>query len=153
MEAPARSGAEPVRTPDRQEKPTDNVAIVKRAFEAFARRDIRAALELADPDIELFAPGTAAFARGGRSYRGHQGLVRYFRDVARVWDELEVVPQRFRQKDDYVVVIGRLRARREGAFLVDEPAQWVWQLRDAKILVARAFTDRDDALAAAGLDE
>jgi ketosteroid isomerase-like protein len=147
-------GAEPVPTSSgRAVTAAQKVAIVKRAFEAFAGRDVQAMLEIADREIELFVPGTAAFARGGRAYLGHQGLIRYFRDVARVWDELEVVPQRYREKGEYVVVTGRLRARREGAFLVDEPAQWVWQLRAGKILRARAYTDRDAALAAAGLSE
>jgi ketosteroid isomerase-like protein len=131
----------------------DNVAIVERAFGAFARRDLKTFLELADPEIQLFTPGTAALAQGGRSYRRHDGLVRYFHDVARVWDELEVIPQRYRERGQFVVVTGRLRARREGSFLIDEPAQWVFEIRGGKVLRARAYTNRDAALTAAGLSE
>jgi ketosteroid isomerase-like protein len=131
--------------------PVDKVAVVKRALEAFADRDVRASLELADPEIELVVPGTASLAQGGRSYRGLDGLVRYVHDVGRIWDELEVIPQRYEERDDCVMVTGRLRARREGSFLIDEPAHWVFELCNGKVLRARAYTDRDAALTAFGI--
>jgi ketosteroid isomerase-like protein len=129
----------------------DHIAIVKRDLAAFADRDVRALLELADREIELIVPGTASLAQGGRSYRGHDGVVRYVHDVGRIWDELEVIPQEFEQLGDSVMVTGRLRARREGSFLIDEPAHWVFDLRNGKILRACAYTDRDAALTALGI--
>jgi ketosteroid isomerase-like protein len=128
----------------------DHAAIAARVFEAFANRDLGTVLKLADREIELFVPGTATLAQGGRAYRGHNGVVKYFHDVARMWDELEVIPQRYEKRRQYVVVTGRLRARREGSFLIDEPAVWVFKIRDGKVLRARAHTDRDAALAEAG---
>jgi ketosteroid isomerase-like protein len=129
----------------------DHVTVVQRALEAFADRDLRSSLELADPEIELVVPGTASFAQGGRSYKGLDGLVRYVHDVGRVWDELEVIPQRYDELGDYVMVTGRLRARREGSFLIDEPAHWVFEFRNGKIVRAVAYTDRDAALTAFGI--
>jgi ketosteroid isomerase-like protein len=129
----------------------DHVAIVKRVLEAFADRDVRSSLELADREIELIVPGTASFAQGGRSYRGLDGVVRYVHDVGRVWDELEVIPQQFEEVGDSVMVSGRLRARREGSFLIDEPAHWVFEFRNGKVLRACAYTDRDAALTALGI--
>jgi ketosteroid isomerase-like protein len=129
----------------------DHVTIVKRALEAFADRDLRSSLELADPEIELIVPGTASFAQGGRSYRGLDGVVRYVHDAGRVWDELEVIPQQYDELGDCVMVTGRLRARREGSFLIDEPAHWVFEFRNGKIVRAVAYTDRDAALTAFGI--
>jgi ketosteroid isomerase-like protein len=129
----------------------DRVTIVKRALEAFADRDVGTSLDLADPEIELVVPGTASFAQGGRSYHGLDGVVRYVHDVGRVWDELEVIPQRFDEMGDSVMVTGRLRARREGSFLIDEPAHWVFEFRNDKVLRACAYTDRDAALTAFGI--
>jgi ketosteroid isomerase-like protein len=129
----------------------DHIAIVKRVLEAFADRDVQASLELSDPEIELIVPGTASFAQGGRSYRGLDGVVRYAHDVGRVWDELEVIPQEYEELGDSVMVTGRLRARREGSFLIDEPAHWVFELRNGKVLRACAYTDRDAALTALGI--
>jgi ketosteroid isomerase-like protein len=129
----------------------DKVWVVKCALEAFADRDVQAFLELADPEIELIVPGTASLAQGGRSYKGHDGVVRYVHDVGRIWDELEVIPQRYDERGDRVMVTGRLRARREGSFLIDEPAHWVFEFRNGKLLRARAYTDRDAALTAFGI--
>ena len=129
----------------------DHIAIVKRALEAFADRDLSTSLELADREIELVVPGTASLAQGGRSYRGLDGIVRYVHDVGRIWDELEVIPQEYEELGDSVMVTGRLRARREGSFLIDEPAHWVFEFRDGKILRACAYTDRDAALTALGI--
>ena len=129
----------------------DHIAIVKQVLEAFAERDVRSSLDLADPEIELIVPGTASFAQGGRSYRGLDGVVRYIHDVGRVWDELEVIPQQYEEEGDSVMVTGRLRARREGSFLIDEPAHWVFEFRNGRVLRACAFTDRDAALTALGI--
>ena len=72
----------------------DNADIVRRAFEAFSRRDLSALLAIADPDIE-FMPATARVAGRGEPYRGHEGLRTYFADVARVWQELRSEPAEF----------------------------------------------------------
>jgi len=53
---------------------------VKRAFDAFARRDMEGALEFIHPDVRLWLV-TAAVTRGGRPYVGHEGLREYARDV------------------------------------------------------------------------
>ena len=61
-----------------------NVALVRRAFDAFDRRDLDVLVELTDPEVEFFAP-TAVLANEGRCYRGHGGLARYLQDVERTW--------------------------------------------------------------------
>jgi ketosteroid isomerase-like protein len=63
------------------------IALVRRAFEAFERRDLTALVELTDPDVELFAP-TAALANDGRCYRGHDGIARYLQHVEQTWARL-----------------------------------------------------------------
>jgi ketosteroid isomerase-like protein len=118
-----------------------NVELVRRAFEALSRRDIPTLLELAAPDIEFYAPATAALTRRGRSYRGHNGIMRYMRDVARIWDELELIPQQYREAGDrHVLVAGRLRARGRGGLILDEQANWLVELRDGKIVGSRPQT-------------
>jgi ketosteroid isomerase-like protein len=129
------------------------VELVQRAFDAFSKRDLTAALEVSDPDIELFAPGTAALTREGRAYCGHEGMCDYFRDVGRVWEELDVVPHDFREVGEYVLVVGRLRARGQGGLIIDEPAYWAIKIHDDRIRWAAAYTSREPALEAVGLSE
>ena len=64
----------------------ENADIVRRAFDAFSRRDLSALLAISDPEIE-FMPATARVAGRGEPYRGHEGLRTYLADVARVWQE------------------------------------------------------------------
>ena len=128
----------------------DNVDLVRRLFEAFARRDLAATLELMDPEIEFFAP-TATLAHEGRSYRGHEGIETYFADVERLWEELRVMPGEFRSEGDQVLVLGQIHARGAVGYLAESPAAWLWRLADGRVVQGHVYTDPDEALRAAGL--
>jgi ketosteroid isomerase-like protein len=129
-----------------------NIELVRRVFEAFTSRDIDAMLEVIAPEMEFWGP-TASFARHGEAYHGHEGMREYFDDVARVWRVLEVVPHEFRELGDRVLVFGRVYARGEGGYISDSPAQWLWEVRGGRVVWGRVFTNRAEALAAAGLEE
>lgn len=141
------------RAPARVEGMGEQVRMVRQVLDSFAKRDVQSALELADPRIELVFPATADVTRGGKPYRGFEGVFAYFRDIARVWDELEIVPSAFREVADDVLVLGRLRAHRVGGLLLDVPAQWLFQIRDGKVVYVHSYPSREEALEAAGLTE
>jgi ketosteroid isomerase-like protein len=124
-----------------------NVDLVRRALEAFARRDLDAIQGLLDDEMEFRAP-TAEIA-GRSSYRGPEGLRTYFADVASIWEELQVIPQEYKAIGDRVLVSGRVYARGKGGYVIDSATDWVWRVRDGKILWGAVFTDRDEALKAA----
>jgi ketosteroid isomerase-like protein len=117
----------------------ENIAVVRRAYEAFTSRDVDAMAAIADPDIEFLPPHTAGQAREGQPYRGHEGLRLYLEDVARLWGEMQVIPQEFEATDDSVIVHGRVYARGKDGLLVDSPMRWDWKLRDGKIVSGRAY--------------
>lgn len=115
----------------------DSVAIIRKVFAAFARRDVAAVQELLDPEVQFMAP-TAELAHGGEPYRGLAGLQEYFADVERVWDELHLTPDTFRQAGDVVLVTGRVWGR-GGGQIVDSSAGWHWRVRDGRVIYVRAF--------------
>lgn len=123
--------------------------MVRRLYDAFARRDIDAALELCDPAAELWPTATARLASVEGPYRGHEGLRRYFDDIERLWGELLVFPNEFRAMGDCVVVTGRVSGRR--AISVYAETGWVWRVRKGKVVYCRVYTDPEEALAAAEL--
>jgi ketosteroid isomerase-like protein len=129
-----------------------NIELIRRVFEAFTNRDIEAMLALSAPEIEFWGP-TATFAHDDEPYVGHEGMREYFDDVARTWRVLEVVPHDFRDLGDRVLVFGRVYARGEGGYISDSPTQWLWGVRGDQVAWGRVFTNRAEALAAAGLDE
>ena len=130
--------------------PRSRIALIRRVFDGFTRRDVEAVLRLCDPAIELELP-TAQRANRGEPYRGYDGIRQYFDDIGRVWEELRVIPQDFRELEDGVFATGRVYARGEGGLVVDSPAFWLWRFREDRVLSGQVFEDRDAALKAAGL--
>jgi uncharacterized protein len=128
----------------------ENVDIVRRATDPFNRRDIPALLELLDPDVE-WIPIMAALE--GRVYRGHEGVRRWFEDLAADWESFETSGVEYRDLGDRVLVFGswRARGRASGVELENRPASWLIDLKGGKIVRLQTFTDRAEALEAVGL--
>ncbi len=125
-----------------------NQDLARRAFEAFADRDLPALVDLLAVDME-FLPVTANLATGGLPYRGHDGMRQYFEDAARLWTELRVFPEEFRAMSDSVVVaLGRVHAH-GGGMILDRPTGWVWVMRDGKIASGRVYASHAEAIEAA----
>ena len=101
--------------------------LVEHLFDAFAARDEDALLAIMDPEIEFFGP-TATVLNEGKCYRGHDGIRRYLNDVDALWAELEIMPARFREVGNHVVVMGRVKARAHDGLEMDGPTAWVWRV-------------------------
>jgi ketosteroid isomerase-like protein len=128
----------------------ENVELARRAFDAFAERDVDALVELMDDDVE-FLPVTANLTTGGMPYCGHAGIAGYLEDVGRVWKELRVHPDEFRHGGECVVALGRIHAR-GGGMIIDRPTGWVWRMRAGKIVWGRVYASQEEALRDAGLE-
>jgi ketosteroid isomerase-like protein len=131
--------------------PGPNFDVAERMFAAFAERDLGAVVELMDPEVD-FLPVTANITTGGVPYRGHDGVARYFEDVAHVWPELRLFPEEYRDgvPDRCILVLGRVVAR-GGGMILDRPTGWVFLMRDGKIARLRVYGSHEEALEAAGL--
>jgi ketosteroid isomerase-like protein len=118
--------------------------LVRRAYQAFSKRDLDALRQIADPRIEIHTV-TGMIAGRSEPYRGHDGLVEYLRDVGETWDEIELLPTDFHElSDNRLVVFGRVRARRELA-VIDAPNAWLWEVGEGRIRSARVFGDPQGA--------
>ncbi len=115
----------------------DDLAIIRKVFAAFARRDLASVQDLLDPDVEFMVP-TAEMAHEGDPYLGLEGMEQYFADVDRVWQELRLRPDRYRQKGDTVLVTGRVWGLSDGQ-ITDTSAGWHWRVRDERVVYVRAF--------------
>jgi ketosteroid isomerase-like protein len=134
----ARIFGVPVRETDSPSGDGD-IEVVKLAFDAFARRDVDAALEWMHPQVRLWVV-TAAVSRAGRPYIGHQGVREYWRDAQRLWRELELVPIDFELVGQAVVVLGEVQARGPAGAL-RQPAVWTWKLNDGLVVDCRVDSD------------
>ena len=111
--------------------------VVRRLFDAFARRDLDAALAVAADDVQLWPQGTAQAAGREAPYRGHDGIRAYFADVARVWESLEVQPGELRAAAGGVIAFGTARGRTIAGDDLEVPVIWVFQLRDGLVVSGR----------------
>jgi ketosteroid isomerase-like protein len=130
----------------------ENVEIVKRATDAFNRRDLDAFMKCVTPDFEYY-PSLVGTVEG-RSFKGREGMERYFEDVRGAWEEFRVLLDELRDLGDRVLWLGRMEGRGKGSGVpVDTPYRAISDFRDGKVSRIRVFLDHDEALRAAGLSE
>jgi anti-sigma regulatory factor (Ser/Thr protein kinase)/ketosteroid isomerase-like protein len=138
--SPAPATADPSAT-------EQNRRVVNDLFEAFAARDVGRTVELVDRGVMLEPLSTPVQRR--TPYLGVSGLRLYLRDLDETWDEFDVTIAVTRAEGDYVVALGRIYAR-QASFVADDPAAFVFRLRDSKIVWAKVYRSETEALAAAG---
>jgi ketosteroid isomerase-like protein len=120
--------------------------------DALNERDADALLALVDPGFEFHSRLTAV---EGRVYAGPDAFRDYFRDMDESfsdprWSVEEVVGG----SGDDVMVVFRFTARgRESGTPVDVRTPQVWTMRDGKVWRNVTYTEREEALKAAGLSE
>jgi ketosteroid isomerase-like protein len=134
----------------------ENVEIVRRVYGATARRDSEAVLALYDPKVEWVTsqdpPMRTMFGAG--TYRGHDGLRRFFHEWHEAWDDIANDPEELVDAGDSVVVVvtDRARGRASGAEVARTHAS-VWTVKRGKIVRVAWFPTRAEAIEAAGLPE
>jgi ketosteroid isomerase-like protein len=126
----------------------ENVEVARRWLDGLARGEL--SLEMCDP--ELLVENIAEFPITG-PYHGHEGLRRWWEDVAEAFDEIRFELEELIDVDDERVlsvqrIVGRFR--RTG-IPTDTPwASLIW-VKDGKITRAVGYASRGRALKAAGL--
>jgi ketosteroid isomerase-like protein len=129
----------------------DNVALVRKSFEAIRAWDIDTLLGLYDPDIQ-FMPLTGTRVESG-GYRGHAGVRDYLSEAQDLWEVLEPVGETFIEAGDHVLVTGRCRVRGRSSGAESNPVcAWVMGVRDGQIVSHRACESYAEALRAAGIE-
>jgi ketosteroid isomerase-like protein len=129
---------------------SDNVEIVRRGFEALREGGVEALIELVDPEFEVTTP--PSLASEPDTYRGPEGIRRYFDSFYEAMDEISFEPHSFEAVDDRVVAEFTLRARgRTTGLEFSQHAYLVWTLRDGKAVRLEVYPELAEALEAARL--
>ena len=114
----------------------DNVAIVKRIFDAIAARDVNLLEELCSDDLVVQSAVTVGATDSAR-HAGRDALVRYLADADRIWDRLELRPRTFHSfRAGRVLVAGTVLSERNGV-TSKVAAAWLWSLLDGSIVHVR----------------
>lgn len=128
----------------------ENVEIVREFLEAsWDRKDLEAALGLADPDLELdWSQSRAPYAG---VIRGHQAVTARWMEIAEAFSDYSVERRDFTDcEPDLVVVEQAIAARGRGSGIeIRAVGATLWKVRDGKIVSGKLFQDRVEALEAA----
>ena len=129
----------------------DNVEIIRSLVDAWNRGDREAFMAMWDEEAEFY-PLRAQLE--GESYRGHDGLERFFGEMAEDWEDVGFEMHEARDAGEQVVSIGRFRARgRASGVDINVPLGVFTRMREGKIVYTRFFSEPADALEAAGLTD
>jgi ketosteroid isomerase-like protein len=130
----------------------ENVAILRQVFKAFNSEDIDRILSVMHPDLVIEIP--AEVSAEPDTYRGPDGIRRYFDSFREAMDEIRFEPERLWEAGDSVVVALRVTAKgKQTAIAVEQRTTGVWTIRDGRVLAVRVYPSQAQALAAAGLRE
>jgi uncharacterized protein len=126
-----------------------NVEIVRTGFEALERGGVEELLPFVHPEFETTIPSGLAVEPD--TYRGHEGIRRYFDSFYEVMDEVHFIPDEFIQVGERVVVPVRVVARgKETGIAAEQRVFQVWSLRAGKAIRVEVFATREEAIEAAG---
>ena len=132
----------------------ENVEIVRRLFDAVARRDTETVLSLYDSDLEWDGSRhrwTEVLGTSMARFRGHAGLREWSRLYYGTWEHLEDTLEELIDAGADVVTIVTTRGRTSGIEVEWKHHAGVWTVRDGKVIRVVWFPTREEALEAAGV--
>jgi ketosteroid isomerase-like protein len=129
----------------------ENVELARRGYEAFARGDLDAALDMMDPDIEAHNPPEVPEVA---VHRGREAVRRDWEQAMDLFDDFWIEVERFLDAGDQLVVYLCYRGRSRGSHAeVDAPMAHVLTFRNGRVVRLKQYLDRTQALEAVGLSE
>ena len=133
----------------------ENVEVVRAQIDAYNRGDYDAALALLDEEVEWHVPEVAALdAPASGLVQGRTRVAEQFARWLEAWESHAFqVTDALSQGDDVFIAGLQVGRGRHSGLDIRVPTFHVFTVRDQKIVAMRAFTERADALEAAGLRE
>jgi ketosteroid isomerase-like protein len=131
----------------------ENVEVVRKLYELFARREIEPAFsEYADPNLELRVP--PVYPDTPEVFRGREGVERWIAMIDEVWAEWRFEPERYLDAGPTVVVLARLIAEGDSSGIhLEREVAHLWEVERGRATSIRVYLNQTDALDAAGLRE
>jgi ketosteroid isomerase-like protein len=124
-----------------------NVEIIRGGFEALSEGGVDALMPLIHPEFEMTTP--ANLAAEPDTYRGPEGVRRYFDSFYDAMDEVRFEPGKLREAGERVIAQSTLIARgRATGIEAKQQVVLVWTLRDELVIRVEVFATLEEALEA-----
>jgi len=125
----------------------EDIDLVRAGFEALREGGVEAVLPFVHPEFEMSTP--PEFAAEPDTYRGTEGMRRYFDSFYEAMEEIRFEPRDFIESRGRVIAPVTLTARgRTTGIETHQELVMVWTLRDRKTLRIHTFATLDEAVAA-----
>ena len=125
-----------------------NVQLVRRGFQALREGDVEALIPLIHPEFEATTP--PGLAAEPDTYRGPEGIRRYFESFYEAMDRVRFEADDFIPVGERVVVPLTLRARgRTTGIGTAQKVVQIWDIKDEKAYRVEVYATLEDAMAAA----
>jgi ketosteroid isomerase-like protein len=129
--------------------PDSNVDLIRQGFEALNERGVEALLPFIHPEFEVTTP--PGLAAEPDTYRGPEGIRRYFDEFYEAMDRVTFDARDFIAVGELVVVPMILRARgRTTGIVAEQEVVQVWKLRGRQAIRVEVFATLDEAMATVG---
>ena len=123
---------------------------LKRGYAAIGRRDWDQVGALYDPEIEWTDPPEIP---GGGTHVGLEAVRASWEQYTEALEEWALEPQEILHGTDDILVRSKVSGKaRHTGIPIDLELYQVWTARDGRLIRHRAFLDRNNALAAAGIE-
>lgn len=127
----------------------ENLAIVRKAFEALGKNQLDQFKSLLAPNVEWRAPGPKHILPFAGLHKGPEAVVEWWKKLGKSEEALRFEPRMFIPHEDTVVVVGdsEMRVKSTNKTL---QAEWVqiYRVKDGKIVDFREFYDTAQEVAA-----
>jgi ketosteroid isomerase-like protein len=128
----------------------ENIEVIRRMFEAYARGGFAALAEFIHPDFEMSF--MADDPRGGKTYRAGEAEEAMV-DFVDSFQDFRAEAEDFIDAGDHVVVAFRERGRARGGVELEQVFGILYTLRDGRVARMQWFDGPDEALAAAKAED
>jgi ketosteroid isomerase-like protein len=130
-----------------------NMELVHRFYASWSDRNIDAIMEFVAPDVEFDWTESRSPYQG--IYRGRDGIMRFWRDQAEAWEEFRIeLVEAIECGPGVLVAVTSVRGRGRGSGIdLEAGGAAIWRFRDGAIAGVKLFQGKEEALAAAGLQE
>ena len=129
----------------------ENVEVVRRAIDAYNRRDHDTLQALNHPEIEV--DWSASIGLEPRIYRGPEQADDFYNHLLDVFERVHLTPERFIEAGDAVVVPNSAELKGRDGIETVARSTLVYELRDGRIARVRLYQETAEALDAVGLRE
>jgi ketosteroid isomerase-like protein len=131
----------------------ENVEVVRRFYERWTNQDLDGVLDCAHAEFEF--DWSASQAPFGAIYIGHEGFRRFWIEHNDAWEEFTLeIPEVVECAHDQVITVTVVHGRGQGSGIrIEGTGAVLWTLRGSRVLSAKLFQTREEALGAVGLSE